>query len=68
MIKSGAKEPMRIGWRAKGYSDEWIDYRLKGVTVRKELTDEWKNRGVKEGQFHISNIFQKTKTSIIEIR
>ena len=43
-------ERAREIYRAKGYSDEWIDYRLKGVTVRKELTDEWKNRGVKEGQ------------------
>lgn len=33
----------------KGYSKEWINQRLKTVEVRKELTDEWKERGVKEG-------------------
>jgi hypothetical protein len=33
----------------KGYSKEWINQRLKTIEVRKELTDEWKERGVKEG-------------------
>lgn len=33
----------------KGYSKEWIDQRLKTVEIRKELTDEWNNRGVKKG-------------------
>ena len=33
----------------KGYSKEWINQRLKTVEVRKELTDEWEERGVKEG-------------------
>jgi DNA-damage-inducible protein D len=37
-------------YRAKGYSNEWISTRLKSIDIRKELTDEWKNRGVKEGQ------------------
>ena len=32
-----------------GYSDNWINQRLKSIEVRKELTDEWKCRGVKEG-------------------
>lgn len=34
----------------KGYSKEWINQRLKSIEVRKELTDEWHERGVKEGQ------------------
>jgi len=34
----------------KGYSKEWINQRLKSIEVRKELTDEWENRGVKKGQ------------------
>ncbi len=34
---------------AKGYSKEWINQRLKSIEVRKELTDEWENRGVKRG-------------------
>ena len=33
-----------------GYSKEWINQRLKSIEVRKELTDEWENRGVKKGQ------------------
>jgi hypothetical protein len=34
----------------KGYSKSWINQRLKSIEVRKELTDEWDNRGVKKGQ------------------
>ena len=34
----------------KGYSREWINQRLKSIEVRKELTDEWDERGVKKGQ------------------
>jgi hypothetical protein len=37
-------------YKAKGYSNEWISTRLKSIDIRKELTDEWKGRGVKEGQ------------------
>ncbi len=33
----------------KGYSKEWINQRLKSIEVRKELTDEWRERGMKEG-------------------
>ncbi|RTY70615.1 Bro-N domain-containing protein [Flavobacterium sp. LB2P53] len=33
-----------------GYSTAWINQRLKSIEVRKELTDEWENRGVKKGQ------------------
>lgn len=37
-----------------GYSENWINQRIKSIEVRKELTDEWKNRGMKEGvQFAI---------------
>ena len=34
---------------AKGYSKEWINQRLKSIEVRKELTDEWQERGMKQG-------------------
>ena len=34
----------------KGYSKEWVNQRLKSIEVRKELTDEWENRGVQKGQ------------------
>ena len=33
-----------------GYSENWINQRLKSIEIRKELTDEWKRRGVEEGQ------------------
>lgn len=33
----------------KGYSREWINQRLQAIQVRKELTDEWQNRGVQKG-------------------
>jgi len=34
----------------KGYSENWINQRLKSIEIRKELTDEWERRGVKKGQ------------------
>ena len=37
-------------YRAKGYSEEWIQRRIQTIETRKALTEEWKNRGVKEGQ------------------
>ena len=37
-------------YRAKGYTQEWIKERLQSINTRKLLTDEWKNRGVKECQ------------------
>lgn len=37
-------------YEAKGYPKEWIERRLQTIEVRKQLTDEWKQRGVKEGQ------------------
>jgi DNA-damage-inducible protein D len=43
-------ERMTEIYKAKGYSDEWIKERLQSIQTRKRLTDEWKNRGVKEGQ------------------
>jgi DNA-damage-inducible protein D len=37
-------------YRAKGYSEEWIGRRVQTIETRKALTDEWKERGVKENQ------------------
>lgn len=37
-------------YRAKGYPEEWIGRRVQTIETRKELTDEWKKRGVKENQ------------------
>jgi DNA-damage-inducible protein D len=41
-------ERIRELYRAKGYSDEWIETRMKSIDIRRQLTDEWKARGVKE--------------------
>ena len=37
-------------YRAKGYSEGWIKQRLQTIEMRKELTDEWKKRGISEGK------------------
>ncbi len=39
---------MRELYKEKGYSDEWIEKRVRGIAIRDELTNEWKKRGVKE--------------------
>jgi len=41
-------------YRRLGYSDKWINQRLKSIEVRKELTDEWDRAGVKQGQQYAS--------------
>ena len=39
---------MRELYKTKGYSDEWIEKRVRGIAIRDELTNEWQKRGVKE--------------------
>ena len=41
---------LMVTYLKKGYSREWINQRLKSIEIRKELTDEWEERGVKKGQ------------------
>lgn len=43
-----ATQRTRALYRAKGYSDAWIERRMRSIAIRDELTDEWKKRGVKE--------------------
>ncbi|MBN2771784.1 MAG: Bro-N domain-containing protein [Spirochaetes bacterium] len=43
-----AAKRMREIYRSKGYSDEWIEKRMRGIAVRDELTEEWGKRGIKE--------------------
>lgn len=38
----------RALYKAKGYSDDWIEKRMRGIAIREELTDEWRKREVKE--------------------
>ena len=41
-----ATKRTRALFKAKGYSDEWIEKRMRGISIREELTDEWKKRQV----------------------
>ena len=43
-----ATQRTRALYKAKGYSDDWIEKRMRGIAIREELTDEWKKREVKE--------------------
>lgn len=43
-----AQERMKQLYEQKGYSKEWIEKRLRGIAIRQELTDEWKQRSVEE--------------------
>ena len=42
-----AQKRMKEIYKQKGYSDEWIEKRVRGIAIRDELTDEWDKRGVK---------------------
>jgi DNA-damage-inducible protein D len=41
-----AQERMKVLYEQKGYSKDWIDKRLRGIAIRQNLTDEWKERGI----------------------
>ena len=43
-----AQERMKEIYQAKGYPKDWVDKRLRGIAIRQNLTDEWKERGVEE--------------------
>lgn len=43
-----AQERMKKLYEAKGYPQDWIDKRLRGIAIRQNLTDEWKERGITE--------------------
>ena len=43
-----AQKRMKELYKAKGYSDDWVEKRVRGIVIRDELTDEWKKRGVEE--------------------
>jgi len=43
-----ATKRTRMLYKLKGYSEDWIEKRMRGIAIREELTDEWEKRGVKE--------------------
>jgi hypothetical protein len=55
-------EQAMMDYKRLGYSDNWINQRLKSIEIRKELTDEWKSKGMQEGvQFAtLTDIIYKT--------
>jgi prophage antirepressor-like protein len=55
-------EQAMMDYKRLGYSDNWINQRLKSIEIRKDLTDEWKSRGLQEGvQFAtLTDIIYKT--------
>lgn len=45
-----ATKRTRLLYKLKGYSEDWIEKRVRGIAIREELTDEWKKRGAKDGK------------------
>jgi len=43
-----AQKRMKELYKSKGYSEDWIEKRVRGIAIREELTDEWRKRGVAE--------------------
>ena len=43
-----ATKRIRALYKAKGYPDDWIEKRMRGIAIREQLTDEWQKRGAKE--------------------
>src|SRR3989338_3866165 len=43
-----ATKRTRMLYKLKGYSDDWIEKRMRGIAIREELTDQWQKRGIKE--------------------
>ncbi|MEK6937522.1 MAG: Bro-N domain-containing protein, partial [Nanoarchaeota archaeon] len=43
-----AQDRVKEYYELKGYPKDWIDKRLRGIAIRQELTDEWKNRGIQQ--------------------
>ncbi|OGC24982.1 phage antirepressor protein [candidate division WOR-1 bacterium RIFOXYB2_FULL_42_35] len=43
-----ATKRTRVLYKAKGYPDDWIEKRMRGIAIREELTDEWQKRGAQE--------------------
>jgi hypothetical protein len=50
-----------LTYQLKGYSDDWIEKRVRSIVARKELCREWQKRGIKEGQEYaaLSNVISQ---------
>ena len=58
-----ASKRMRAIYQAKGYSEAWIEKRMRSIAIRDELTDEWKKRGVKERRDYAIRTAEISKTA-----
>jgi prophage antirepressor-like protein len=54
-----AQERMKYLYEQKGYPKDWIDKRLRGIAIRQNLTDEWKERGITVRKSHNRNISKR---------
>ena len=53
-----AQDRMKMLYEEKGYPKSWIEKRLRGIAIRQDLTDEWKNRGIEDAK-HKTNITRR---------
>jgi len=64
-----AQQRMRELYKAKGYSDSWIEKRIRGIVIREELTEEWKARNVgTEREYAILTAETQKVTTITFVR
>ena len=59
-----AQKRMKEIYRGKGYSDDWIEKRMRSIAIRDELTDEWDKRGVKENREYSNLTAEISKAAI----
>lgn len=49
-----------LQWQVQGRSEDWIDARIRSIVTRKDLTDEWKDRGIEGAEYgHLTNIISR---------
>jgi len=66
-----ATKRTRMLYKLKGYSNDWIEKRMRGIAIREELTDEWQKRGAQEqkdyeiltAEISKATLFKKTRES-----
>ena len=54
-------------YKTKGYSDEWIEKRMRGIAIREELTDEWDKRGIKLQREYAILTAEISKATFLEL-
>jgi DNA-damage-inducible protein D len=62
-----AQQRMRELYKEKGYPEDWIEKRVRGIAVRDELTGEWRSRGIAEQQDFAGCVIQKLCPSAFKV-